>query len=814
MLNLIEWASRLLISRNGGARLISNQHAAEAGEAIDSRVTRLNLCDSFLDGFSFPEVDEKGSVKELGAGGSGIVFKAYQTVAESVTVPRAIKFFLYRDDIASLKKRNKSPISKEDFSAEIVNITSFNHQYLVKVISAGFHSCEEGMVPYIITDYVSGPTLRNIIENSGHNSCLEIRSQISADPEKILDVLIKLGSASSHIFERGFSHCDIAPKNVFMQVVGGEIQPILGDLGISKPLSDKGVVRKTVFIAGSRKWMPNKVQQFLEKEVPYSDFLSFQPYWDIYGFCSTGLAFMRSFPEAENAYWFQAVEKALLKGLQEGGYDSIDAVVNRLEFLRPVYREAARIPELSNGIGRGIRKMMPVEALRASDRLSALVRHPAIFRLSRVPQLTTANYILPGSTHTRYEHTLGALETMRRYLISLMDERDFLEYFSVEKVEVSLVSAALSNATRFPLSNIIHEMRGRDRNQFSSLSTQSSLEFIFDIKDKNGNTIYDIIQGGFKSICMNNLDRIVGKKKSEFDEADSLIYSMLHSSLDVRVVDFVRRDAHHLGIITGDTFKLEEVLEHLTVHNHKIALRSTGISVAEHIVSLRYWLFSRAYWNRPNRAYFSMCRYVLSKLSRFSLGNLLYPAVLEEDQRGVLLLLASISESQGMHDCVAIINKLIGDESEVYWTVFETNRALIGDDVIRWAESSSFDDIDDFILGIEPDFLRICSSRAPRNERVLLFDFPTEPGSNKLGNDIYVTDKRYETRPLRDVSHITQGVNDSFLNQLSRLRIYCHPSIRLSPSEKIEAEDFFRDRLMRVSYRGILEKLVESYLRS
>lgn len=765
------------------------------GKHKDTRAARLELKENKIAGFSFPCFGEDEYVKELGAGGSGIVFRADQIITKDVRVPRAIKFFMYRDDIAELTiHKRHGPISREDFEAEIVNITSFNHQYLVKVISAGFYDSGDGQVPYIVTDFVSGPTLRGVISSDANQACKEAREIVEDNPEVILDILVKIGEAVAHIFDRGFSHCDIAPKNIFLQVVGGRIQPILGDLGISKRLDVKEVSRKAVFIAGSKDWIPGRVSKVLETEISYQEFVSLQPYWDIYGFCKTGLELIKSFPGVSRLYWFQAVEKALSKGLEEGGYSSIHAVIERLEFLKPVYREVARIPELSNGIGRGVRKMMPVEALKASDRLDVLVRHPAIFRLSRVPQLTTSNYILPGSTHTRYEHTLGVLETMRRYLISLLDEKEFLEHFSVARVEIALIAAAFSSMTRFPLSNVIHEMRGRDKSCYSVLSRANIWSYLGIILNKEGKSIFDVVSDKFKNVPMEDLKLIIQRKQSDMSEEDSLIYSMLNSSLDVRTVDFVRRDAHHLGIVNSEAFQLDEILPHLTVHNNKLALRATGISVAEHVVSLRYWLFSRAYWNRPNRAYFAMCRYVFSRLWEEGFGARVFPEVLGLDQMGVLGLVLRISQDAGLNECVDIIKKIMGNEGELYKLVFEESRESIGAEdgaIIDWASQASFIEVDRVMRCLEGRFREFCEGSYPDGERILLFDFPTEPGSIKLGDDIYVTDSRVPARLLTQVSPIVRGVNDSFVSQLSRLRIYRHPAVRIMASRKPQLDEFF-----------------------
>src|SRR5687768_4483782 len=62
--------------------------------------------------------------KPIGEGGSGIVYLAEQEFIENINVKRAIKFFVFRDDIGNPESSGR--ISEENFKVEIVNISSFN----------------------------------------------------------------------------------------------------------------------------------------------------------------------------------------------------------------------------------------------------------------------------------------------------------------------------------------------------------------------------------------------------------------------------------------------------------------------------------------------------------------------------------------------------------------------------------------------------------------------------------------------------------------------------------------------------------------
>ena len=751
-------------------------------EKNDTRTIKLDLDNQPIQGFQFSK-NPDGVIRPVGAGGSGIVFKASQTLADGVSIPRAVKFFMYRDDIAEKKGDLESPISTEDFREEIFNITNLTHQNLVKVISAGTCQLNKNSIPYIITDFISGPTLKRLINDPDHSSCREIRQKFEKHPETVLDLMIDVGKAVEYIFDRGFSHCDIAPKNIFLENLYTGVQPILGDLGISKPLKSRHTSRESVFIAGSESWVPDTVKSKLEKTIPYSEFLELQPYWDIYSFCKTCISLFDAIPAIRSQSWTDALKDSLERGLEPSGFDSISDVVRKLQFLKPVQREVAGIPELSNGIGTGVRRMMPVEALKATQRLNDLVKHPAVFRLARVPQLTTANHILPGSGHTRYEHTLGTLETMRQYLLSLLDEREFLRYFGVEKIEAALVCAALSSVTRFPLSNVIHEMRARDKSQFSALSKTEIFIRLQKLKDRKGRTLNDIISTDFRNTTPDEVFHILTKKEQN-DPGYQLVYSMLKSSLDVRVLDFLRRDSHHLGIISGDTFDLEEILVHLTVHDHKLALKETGISVVEHIVSLRYWLFSRAYWNRPNRAYFAMARYILTSLNKNNSNCLLADEVIDKNQYSFLEMLKGKCEQYRIPESTDLVNRLIANENQLFRVAYEISASELSKPALKWLNEASYEQLDQLVEKVRPEIRTLSRSWCSDCEVPLLIDFPTEPGSIKMGEDIFVTSARHKTKRLTEISSIVKGVNKSFKYQLPALRIYRNPDIKLSKDHK------------------------------
>lgn len=741
----------------------------------DSRIEKLSLEARSINGYVLLDGkrQENDPPAPIGNGGSGIVYRARQKLHTKAFVDRAIKFFLYEDSIVK-ELDKKTPISESEFISEIGNITKFNHQSLIRVVDAGIYQCGEGDIPFIITDFIEGTTLKDVLLGTSHID-EAIKDKLVDEPDIILEFLLDVAYAIKHIHDQEYAHCDVAPKNIFIHFDGKIVRPILGDLGLCKSIINKD--KSSVRIVGSKKWMPETALTYYDQTVDYSVFCELQPHWDIYSFAKTGLKLLEIYGDEKPRSWMHSLIKDFQQACSNASFKKMDVLIDRIEFLKPIHREVAKVPELSMGVGSGRKKMMPVEALTTTKRLHDLVRHPALLRLSYVPQLTTANQILPGANHTRYEHTLGVIETMRRYLLSLLDESEFLEHLSISKIETALLAGALSSATRFPLSNIIHEIKDKDDTIFKEFSKHSLYLEILRTEDSKGLALKNYIRDKYPNVPVSDLVSIMCGEVEKFNDADKLIYSLLNNSLDVRVIDFVRRDSHHLGIISGDSFRIDEILPHVTIHNHRLALKIQGVSVAEQIILLRYWLFSRVYWNQPNRIFCAMARVVFTELHK-------YPEVIQElrdkilklDQRGIVEFLIEKSKEKNIPPVEDLANRLRGEEHNLFRVVYETsriNQEMEAD--FHKIEQLSLNQIESMERYIWKELSEKAGINCEKGIVPLLVDFPVEPGSIKLGDDVAVRFSEKEFKNLTEVSSIIKGVNQSFRDQLCRFRVFLHP---------------------------------------
>jgi HD superfamily phosphohydrolase len=724
---------------------------------------------------SAPNGDQLAAV---GFGGSGIVYRARQILYEKIFVDRAIKFFVYRDDIALLPSHSHmGPISSEDFIIEVKSTSRLSHESIVRIIDAGALIRGEEKIPYIVTDLISGPTLRDVLNSKDSKEISDIRQQWVHQPVRVLDLLTRLADAIKYIHEQGFLHCDIAPKNVYLDS-SRDWKPLLGDLGNTREVF---LERDSIRIVGSREYMPPHIRQLLDQSVPGDEFKEFYPDWDVYSFGKLGLRVLEGLGLPESISWVRALRSAFEYACDNCAEVDIAHLVDRLHFLQPIHRELASVPELSSTVANASKKLMPVEGLRVTSRVNKLLAHPALMRLSRVPQLTTVNQLFPGAGHNRYEHSLGVMETARRYFMRLVDQGEFLEHLSVSKIEKGLLCALLSNSTRFPFSNIVHEIRNEDSSRLAAFSHTTLYPRVLEITDRNGETIVSQIERLFPQVRIQDVSDILLSNRLVFDEGDRILWSILNSSLDVRVVDFVRRDALHIGLTSGASFDLDELLRHLTIHKHKLAIRSTGAAIAEEIIALRYWLFSRVYWNRPNRALCSMIRHVLHELDTTNDGlplNELANQLLDVDESSFLSLLSESCGATERPDLKSIVDMLRTPRQRIYKTALDLARredvdlraALIRTSEMNFADLAELGSI---IEDSIPELTRESHELPPS----VIVDVPSKADANKLGDDIIVIRPDGVATSLAEYSGIVDGINNNFLESLLRVRVFIHPDV-------------------------------------
>lgn len=147
-------------------------------------------------------------LEELGEGGFATVYKAYDQQLD-------------RDVALKLVKSVSESTNVERFEREAKLLSQLKHKNIISVLA--FH-CAEGTPPFIVMEYVSGTTLRNILNASEK---IEVQT--------LYKLLLQLCDGLGYAHKLGLVHRDLSAANIILEESKSN-EPVIRiiDFGLSK----------------------------------------------------------------------------------------------------------------------------------------------------------------------------------------------------------------------------------------------------------------------------------------------------------------------------------------------------------------------------------------------------------------------------------------------------------------------------------------------------------------------------------------------------------------------------------------------------
>ncbi len=174
-------------------------------------------------------------LNELGRGGMGIVYRAWQA-----DLRRIVALKVLPSELADAEERAR-------FEREARVAAQLNHSNIVHV-----HEC--GQIdgkPYFTMDYIQGKPLSALIKEGGLNS------------RKALEIGAQAAMALQFAHEHGVVHRDVKPANILVDAQG---RPFLVDFGLAKSTADFSMTT-TGMVMGSPYFMSPEQAQGRTKEI-------------------------------------------------------------------------------------------------------------------------------------------------------------------------------------------------------------------------------------------------------------------------------------------------------------------------------------------------------------------------------------------------------------------------------------------------------------------------------------------------------------------------------------------------------------------
>ena len=203
-------------------------------------------------------------------------------------------------------------------------------------------------------------------------------------------------------------------------------------------------------------------------------------------------------------------------------------------------------------------------------------------RLRRIRQLGGAYVVYHCAEHSRFEHSLGVYEIVRRMVTEVRDIAEALN--EREKVTVML-AALLHDIGHGPYSHAFEGVTDTYHEEFTCRIIEENTEITFILEN-----------------CAIGLAKEVSdviRHKS----ANPLLTQLISSQLDSDRFDYLLRDAYFTGTTYGE-YDLERILRIMRVTDHnQLVVKESGVYAVENYIMARYHMYWQVYYHPVARSY-------------------------------------------------------------------------------------------------------------------------------------------------------------------------------------------------------------------
>ncbi len=204
---------------------------------------------------------------------------------------------------------------------------------------------------------------------------------------------------------------------------------------------------------------------------------------------------------------------------------------------------------------------------------------PEMQRLRRVRQLGFSNLVYPSATHSRFEHSLGAMHLADMFAEALQVGTGRAQELRLAAMLHDLGHGPFSHST----DHIFHR-HGMSHEQFSKQK----------IRDSRISTIL-------------HDHGIHPKRIIQLIEGDGRLGGIIAGHIDVDRMDYLMRDAHYTGVAYG-TIDASTIIRSARIHDGNLVFDGKYINALESLLTARYLMIPTVYTHRTSQVASSMFR--------------------------------------------------------------------------------------------------------------------------------------------------------------------------------------------------------------
>lgn len=208
-----------------------------------------------------------------------------------------------------------------------------------------------------------------------------------------------------------------------------------------------------------------------------------------------------------------------------------------------------------------------------------LIATPEFQRLRRIKQLGTTYFTFHGAEHSRFHHSLGVYEIVRRMINKFVR---YKEWNNNERL-LCLAAALLHDLGHGSFSHSFEKVFELDHEDFTKRIVLGAT---------NVNEVLERVEKGFSEKVAAVIDKTY---------EDKLVVSLISSQIDADRMDYLQRDAYFTGVSYGH-FDMERILRVMRPLRDQVVIKSTGMHAVEDYIMSRYQMYWQVYFHPVTRS--------------------------------------------------------------------------------------------------------------------------------------------------------------------------------------------------------------------
>jgi HD superfamily phosphohydrolase len=209
-------------------------------------------------------------------------------------------------------------------------------------------------------------------------------------------------------------------------------------------------------------------------------------------------------------------------------------------------------------------------------------------RLRRIKQLGTTYLTFHGAEHSRFGHSLGVYEIVRRMVDDVFKGRP--EWDNSQR-DLCLCAALLHDLGHGPFSHSFEKVFHLDHENFTR-------DII--LGDTEVNRVLSRVGPDFPKSVAEVIEKTYKNKQ---------VVSLISSQIDADRMDYLQRDAYYTGVSYGH-FDMERILRVMRPRDDQVVIKQSGMHAVEDYIMSRYQMYWQVYFHPVTRS----AEVILSKI--------------------------------------------------------------------------------------------------------------------------------------------------------------------------------------------------------